>query len=281
MLSQNPSMKSIQLFNRVKLPYAEQGDPAGIPMVMLHGVTDSWHSFEPVLPHLPASIHAFALTQRGHGDADRPAMGYRARDFASDVAAFVDALALGRVVVVGHSMGASNAIRFALDYPERTASLVLAGAFAGYRDNPVIEEFFESAIAPLTDPIDPAFVREFQQSTLAQPIPEAFLELAVRESLKVPARVWRAAFEAFQEDDAASELGKIDVPTLILWGAHDQISPRGDQDKLLRGIAHSRLKVYDNAGHALHWEEPRRFAEDLAEFARTSNNTSLSVSLSA
>lgn len=266
MLNQNRFMiKSIELFNGVRLPYVEQGDPSGTPMVMLHGVTDSWHSFEPVLPHLPASIHAFALTQRGHGDADRPAMGYHSRDFASDVAAFVDALEIGPVVVVGHSMGASNALRFAIDYPDRNAGLVLAGAFAGYRDNPVIVEFSESAIAPLTDPIDPAFVREFQQSTLAQSIPEAFLDRAVRESLKVPARVWRAAFEGFQQDDAASELAKIDVPTLILWGAQDKFCPHSDQDTLLRGIARSRLKVYNNAGHAVHWEEPRRFAADLAE----------------
>src|SRR5262245_142089 len=119
-----PAIKSVELPGAVRLPYVEQGDPSGVPLLFLHGVTDSWHSFEPVLPHLSPSIHAFALTQRGHGDAGRPASGYRARDFAADVAAFLDALALGPTVIVGHSMGSTNAQRFAIDHPERTRALV-------------------------------------------------------------------------------------------------------------------------------------------------------------
>ena len=139
-----PIIRSVQLPNRVKLPYVEQGDPAGVPVVFLHGVTDSWRSFEPVLPHLPESLHVFALTQRGHGDADRPATGYRTRHFAADVVAFMDALGLEQAIVVGHSMGSTNALRFAIDHPERT--LALAGSFATYRGNPAIVEFWETAI---------------------------------------------------------------------------------------------------------------------------------------
>jgi non-heme chloroperoxidase len=142
-----PVIKCIELSNRMKLPYVEQGDLSGIPMFLLHGVTDSWHSFERVLPHLPMSIHAFALTHRGHGDAGRPAAGYRTRDFAADVAAFVNAVGLGPTVVVGHSMGSTNAQRFAIDYPERTLGLVLAGAFATYRSNPAVVECWESAVS--------------------------------------------------------------------------------------------------------------------------------------
>jgi pimeloyl-ACP methyl ester carboxylesterase len=215
------------------------------------------------------SIHAFALTQRGHGDAGRPAAGYRTRDFAADVAAFVNAVGPGPTVVVGHSMGSTNAQRFAIDYPERTLGLVLAGAFATYRSNPAVVEFWESAVSQLTDPIDPGFVREFQEGTLAQPVPQAFLDTVVQESLKVPARVWRAAFEGFLEDDCTGELGKIKAPTLILWGARDTFCPRRDQEALLTAIADSRLVVYESAGHGLHWEEPERFAADLVAFAQS------------
>jgi pimeloyl-ACP methyl ester carboxylesterase len=204
-----PVIKSIELPNRVTLPYVEQGDPSGVPVLLLHGVTDSWHSFERVLPDLPQTIHAFALTQRGHGDADRPATGYRARDFAADVAAFTNAVGLGPALVVGHSMGSTNAQRFAIDYPERTLGLVLAGAFATYQGNPAVVEFWQSAVSQLTDPIDPGFVRDFQENTLAQPVPQAFLDTIVQESLKVPARVWRAAFQGLLEDDFAGELNRI------------------------------------------------------------------------
>ena len=262
-----PTIKSIELPRRVTLQYVEQGDPAGVPVLLLHGVTDSWHSFEPVLPHLPSFIHAFALTQRGHGDSDRPP-GYRTRDFAADVAEFLKALDVGPAVIVGHSMGATNAQRFVIDHRERTLGLLLAGTFAGYRSNPMVLELWVSIVSKLTDPVDPGFVREFQESTLAQPIPGAVLETVVAESMKLPALVWRAAFEGFLEDDVAHELGKITVPTLIMWGTQDAFAKRLDQDALLRATPGSRLVVYQGAGHALHWEEPKRFAEDLVAFVR-------------
>jgi pimeloyl-ACP methyl ester carboxylesterase len=259
-------MSGVEIPNRIQLPYVEQGDPAGVPMLLLHGVSDSWHSFELVLPHLPRAVHALALTQRGHGDADRPEAGYRTRDFAADVAAFLDAVHLGPVVIVGHSMGSTNALRFAIDYPERTRGLVLLGAFATYRSNPAVVALWESVVSRLTEPIDPGFVREFQESTLAQPVPPAFLDTIVQESLKVPARVWRAAFEGFLEEDFAGELTPIDALTLILWGDRDRLCSRADQEALQETIRCSRLVVYEGAGHGLHWEEPARFAADLVAF---------------
>src|SRR5215470_1516791 len=193
--------KAVVLSTGVTLQYAEHGDPAGIPVIMLHGVTDSWHSFEPVLPHLPGSIRALALTQRGHGDADRPGTGYRTRDFAADVAAFMNALGLETAVVLGHSLGSTNALRFAIDFPLRMRGLILVGAFATYRRNSVIAELWNSSVATLADPIDPGFVREFQESTLARPPVPGMVDKAVQESLKVPARVWRAALAGCLEDD--------------------------------------------------------------------------------
>jgi non-heme chloroperoxidase len=264
-----PIIKSVELPHRVKLPYVEQGDPSGVPVLLLHGFTDSWHSFEPVLPHLRESIRAFALTQRGHGDADCPASGYRTRDFAADVVAFIDALGLRPAVIVGSSMGSTNAQRFAIDHPERVLRLVLTGSFATYQSNPVVVDFWQSGVSHLTDPIDPGFVREFQESTLAQPVSPVFLHTVVQESLKVPARVWRAAFEGFLEDDFVGEWGKIEAPTLIIWGARDTLCPRHDQDALLMAIAGAQLVVYESAGHALHWEEPERFVADLAAFVKS------------
>src|SRR5262245_38571170 len=259
--------KSIELPGRVALEYVEQGDPAGVPMLLLHGVTDSWRSFERVLPHLPPHIRAFAVTQRGHGDSGRPAAGYRTRDFGADVSAFADALGIGPAVVVGHSMGSTNAMRFALDHPGRIRVLVLVAAFASYRGNVAAAALWDSAVSRLTDPVDPAFVRGFQESTIAQPVPAAYLDAVVQESLKVPARVWRATFEGFFEDDFTGGLGTITAPTLVVWGARDSICSRADQDALLAAIVGTRLVVYENAGHALHWEEPARFGADLAGFA--------------
>jgi non-heme chloroperoxidase len=267
MPSPSPTVQYARLPNGMRLPYVEQGDPDGTPVVFLHGITDSWRSFERVLPCLPGSVHAFALTQRGHGDADRPATGYRTRDFAADVAAFMDAVGLEQAVIAGHSMGSTNALRFAIDHAERTLGLVLLGTFASYGRNPIVLEFWETSVAELTDPIAPALARDFQQSTLAKPVPADFFETAVRESLKAPAHVWREALKGSLEDDFTSELGRINAPTLILWGSRDAFCPRADQDALIGAIAGARLLVYEGTGHALHWEEPERFAADVARFA--------------
>jgi non-heme chloroperoxidase len=260
------TITSVALPTGVTLPYVEQGDPAGVPVVLLHGGTDSRRSFDPVLPYLPSSIRAFALTQRGHGDASRPAAGYHPRDFAADVAAFLDSQGLESAILAGHSMGSTVALRFALDYPQRTRALVPMGAFVRYRTNPVIVEFVEDVVSGLEDPIDWSVAQEFQESTLAGPISASFLEVAITESLKVPARVWRDLFAGLLDDDHVERLDRIAAPTLLIWGDQDAFVPESDQETLLATIAGSRLETYRGTGHAVHWEEPARFAADLVSF---------------
>jgi pimeloyl-ACP methyl ester carboxylesterase len=114
---------------------------------LLHGFIDSWRSFERVLPHLPASIRAFALTQRGP-------TGYRFRDFAADLAAFLDALHLKAAVIAGDSMGSFVAQRFAIDHPERTLGIVLMGSCTSLRDRPGVRELWDSTVSKLADPVD-------------------------------------------------------------------------------------------------------------------------------
>lgn len=259
--------RRLHLATGVTLDAVEQGDPGGLPVMLLHGITDSWHSFDPVLPHLPRSLHVVALTQRGHGDSDKPPSGYLPRDFAADVAAAADVLGFERVLVVGHSMGATVAMRFAIDCPRRCLGLVLGGAFARYQDNPDTVSFWHDAIEPLLDPIDPALAREFQLGTLATAVEPAFLDLVVGESLKAPARVWRDAFAGLMADGIADELTRIRAPSRLLRGGLDALATDRDQRALLAAIPGATLETYAAAGHALHWEEPRRFAADLAAFA--------------
>jgi steroid delta-isomerase-like uncharacterized protein len=277
-----PVVRSVELPGRLKLPYVEQGDPSGVPVVLLHGFLDSWRSFEPVLSHLPESIHAFALTQRGHGDASRPTTGYSVRDFAVDLAAFLEVLRLEAAVIVGHSMGSAVTLRFAIDHPDRTSGLVLLGASASLRANSNARETWNALLSELTDPVDPEFIREGLKNTLAQPVPQALFESLARENLKVPTFVWRAALDARwrAEGDFAGDLSKIRVPTLIVWGDRDVRYPRSEQEAIAAAIPDSRLVVYPGAGHLLHVEEPDRVASDLKSFiadVETKNHPSKSV----
>ena len=264
-----PTTKTISLRNGLTLEYVEQGNASGVPVVMLHGVTDSWRSFEPVLPHLPDSLHVFAVTQRGHGGSSHPEDGYRFADFTSDLDQFLDAVGVRAAVIVGHSMGSGVASRFAIDHPERTLGVVLMGSFATMCGNPEIIDLWESGVSRLSEPVDPAFIRDFQSSTLARPVAPAFMDMVVGESRKVPLRVWKAAFAHFLENDFSRELHRITAPTLVAWGDRDAIFGRRDQDALIAAISDSRLVVYSDGGHAFHWEDPAAFAEDLAEFTQT------------
>jgi non-heme chloroperoxidase len=262
----SPEIRSIELPTGVRLEYVERGDPDGLPVLLLHGGTDSWRSWEPVLPHLPTSIRAIALTQRGHGDSDRTAASYRHEDMAADAVAVIDALELGPTLVVGHSMGAWVAERVAIDHPEHVLGTVLVGAIGPGRENAVLVEVCEE-VSGLTDAIDPEFAREFQLGTTERPLPPGMVDAFARESLKLPAWLWRTLFAGFLEIDMTADLGSVESPVLLVWGDRDVFDTRAEQDWLVETIPGARLSVYEGTGHAVHWEEPERFAAELAAFA--------------
>ena len=250
----------------VRLPYVEQGDPDGTPVLFLHGITDSQRAWEPMLPLLPASIRAIAVTMRGHGDAERPEAGYRAEDYAADAIELLDELGLESAIVSGHSLGTYVAAQIAIEQPQRVAALVLAGAPGTPADNAVLAEVAVD-VAELDDPIDPGFVREFQASTTARPLAPGLLDTFVEESLKPPAWTWRAAFADMMRTDLSERLVEIAAPTLLIHGEQDAIASRCEQEWLLARLPNARLVSLDRTGHAPHWERPERYATELASFA--------------
>jgi non-heme chloroperoxidase len=266
--SKDARIATTQLATGPKLQYAEQGDPAGEPIVFLHGYSDSWFSFSRVLSLLSRAYHAFALTQRGHGDSDKPGCCYTPDDFAADVDAFMDAVGIDQANVVGASTGALFAERVALSYPRRVSRLVLLAAQTPA--NEAVAGLVEEVRA-LQDPVPPQFVTEFQESTIYHPVPQEFLDTAVSESLKLPARVWRDYLEGAVrsiDHDYVLPLREVDVPTLLLWGERDALFPRKEQERLAAAIPGATLKVYPETGHAVHWERPEWVVRDLEAFLR-------------
>ncbi|HYF06263.1 MAG TPA: alpha/beta fold hydrolase, partial [Acetobacteraceae bacterium] len=71
-----PTIRSATVNGGIRLPYAESGSTDGLPVLLLHGYSDSLHSFDLLRPHLPAGLRAIAPSQRGHGDASRPDAPY-------------------------------------------------------------------------------------------------------------------------------------------------------------------------------------------------------------
>src|SRR6185503_12010181 len=117
----------------------------------LPGPTDSWRSYEPVLDHLPG-IRAISVSQRGHGESDKPATGYGVEDFAADVVPLLDALGIERAVLVGHSGSCLVARRVALDHPDRVAGLVLEASPTTLKGHPGLTDLVTSVVAHLSDP---------------------------------------------------------------------------------------------------------------------------------
>jgi len=145
---------TVHLATGPALSYVEHGDEFGPALVLLPGPTDSWVSYEEVLELLPSSIRALAVSQRGHGDSDKPATGYGIEHFAADVLCLLDTLGIGQAVLAGHSGSCLTARRVALDHPTRVAGLVLEASPATLRGNAAVQEFVRSTISPLDDPID-------------------------------------------------------------------------------------------------------------------------------
>lgn len=258
-------MPEITLSTGVTLRYAVQGDPTGVPMVLLHGLTDSHPSYAPMTAHLPDHIRAYALTTRGHGDSDKPSHGYRLAEQAADVAAFLDAVGHEAAVVVGHSTGSYIAQQFALDHPERTVALVLMGAFRAIAGDPGLTEF-RAELEQIEDPVPEQLAREFQVSTIERPLAPGQLEQAIAESCKVPVHVWKGALEGLLHAVPPTEAGLITAPTRLIWGDRDRYIPRAEQLALEAAIPGAELLVYEGTGHAVHWEQPARAAADVAAF---------------
>lgn len=250
------------------LDYVEQGDPTGLSLVLLPGLSDSWRSFEPALAELPGSLHVFAVSQRGHGESSRSVSGFRPADYARDVIDLLDALDVERAVLVGHSSSTLTARLVASSHPRRTAGLVLIASPLTLQGNAAAAELAATVLDALDDPVPEEFVREFVTSTVGPSVSAPFLEAMVSESRKVPAHVWRDTFRGVLEHDDTDSVQRVVAPTLLVWGDADDLVRRSDQEALAAAITSSRLLVYAGVGHSPHWEEPSRFAADVTAFVR-------------
>jgi non-heme chloroperoxidase len=259
------SAADVTLPTGVRLHFVEQGDPDGIPVILLHGYSDTWYSFSRVLPLLSPRLHVHALDQRGHGDSDKPATGYSMRELAADVLAFMDARDLPKATIVGHSMGSFVAQQVALAAPSRAEALVLIGAAADVNAFNGMDEF-EAAVMALVDPVPIEFTREFQESTIHAPVPPEFMDRVSEDSRRLPAVAWRELMRGMRGIGRAAGLGQSRMPALIAWGDRDALVPREAVESLVALLPGATLSVYEETGHATHWERPERFAREMGVF---------------
>src|SRR5687767_2908929 len=120
----------ISLGQDLALSYAEQGAIDRPTLVLLHGYSDSWRSYLPLMASLSDRFRVVAISYRGHGDSSKPADGYDMATLSADVVGVIEALGIDKAIMVGHSMGSLVAQRIALQCPQLVEKLILIGAFA-------------------------------------------------------------------------------------------------------------------------------------------------------
>ena len=258
----NP-VETIRLTNGLDLQYRESGDPRGQPVILLHGVTDSLRCWKPFTDVLPRAYRAIAVSQRGHGDSSKPRGDYGSAAFAGDLAALMDSLGIHRAHIIAHSMSTWIAQRFVRDYPERVESLTLIAGFVTLAGNVLVEGLTRD-IHAMGDTVDRNLARAFQEGTVSTPLAPLYLEMVVDESMKAPAHVWRAAFDAMAAEKP--DLARIACRTLLIGCGKDEFFSDADRHALASVFSNAREIFYPDLGHAPHWEQPARVARDVISF---------------
>jgi non-heme chloroperoxidase len=234
----------------------------GPRVVLLHGFTDSWRSFELLFEALGAKFQLFALDQRAHGDSEA-AHSYTIPDFTADAIAFIEHLGGAPLHLVGHSLGTIVAQRVAEQRPALLASLTLISAATSTRGHAGLQEM-RGDLAAFADHVPRDYATGFQASTVHQPLAPAQLAVFVDESTKLPLAAWRGTVDGLLADAASPT--PIEIPTLSVWGVCDGVFDAQAQQALALKIPNLVAVHYEDVGHAPHWEAPARVAKDIENF---------------
>jgi pimeloyl-ACP methyl ester carboxylesterase len=228
------------------------------PMILIHGAGGTHLSWPPQIRRL-ADEQIYALDLPGHGKSE--GAGKQSIDeYADDVIAFMKEMKIRAAVFVGISLGSAVALTLALKYPKQVLGLGLLGAGSKLRVAPILLETlgnsnaFESAVDMVNE------------NCFSADAPQNLLELSKRYMLAMRPPILLGDFLACNAFDVTSQLEKINVPTLIICGAEDRMTPLKFSESLRDGIANSQLHVLDNAGHMAMLEQPDAVANLLKLF---------------
>jgi len=253
-------MGSIVIAERT-IQYRAVAGPAarGQRVLYVHGTgcnSEVW------MPHMQAIADAHApvaIDLPGHGGS--PGRGFRGiADYAYFVVELARTLGWDRFVMVGHSMGGAIALLTALHHPELLDGLVLVDTGARLRVSPaLLRGSREAATAALTPVADRSWA--YAGST-----PQSVVDAV--QKLTAPTDPWVTYGDWIADDtfDVMSRVKDIRVPTLIVCGAEDRLTPVKYHEFLTAQISGSRLTIIEGAGHWVFWEQPETFTQTVRGF---------------
>jgi 3-oxoadipate enol-lactonase len=241
---------------------AANGTPDGELILFLHGVGSSKEVWRPQLEFLAGRRPAMAIDYPGYGESEFRADATR-EDYACAAFAAMDAMGRQRAHICGLSLGGVVAIAMHATAPERCASLIIADSFAVHPEGQAIYDRSVAASRSMT-------MRELAEARSGVLLGSAATPELRAEVIETMAAINPAAYRlgaaavwlADQRERAAS----IDVPTLILVGEEDRITPPALSEELGRLIPHARLQRIAAAGHLANAEQPAAFNSAIESF---------------
>ncbi|HAF25546.1 MAG TPA: hypothetical protein DCK93_21995 [Blastocatellia bacterium] len=262
----------------VRIHYQQKG--TGTPLVLLHGFTSSTYSWKDVFEPLAKNFHVIAIDLKGFGFSGKPDGDYSRPAQARLVIHLLDYLKVDKAWLCGNSMGGEIALNIALENPQRVGGLILVdssgvsinggGSLApSYLLVPVLGRVL-TALALTSDKL----VREGLEKSFyddskvtGERVANYYRPLKTRggQLAAVRARIQSEQFPIEQD------LNKINAPTLILWGAEDELIPLEAGRKMNSLIKTSRLVVIEKCGHVPQEEIPERVVKEITNFVAASS----------
>jgi pimeloyl-ACP methyl ester carboxylesterase len=256
--------------------YVEWGAASAPPLLCLHGITQTAHSWDEVAADLARDYRVLCVDQRGHGDSDwAPDGDYTRQTQAADVDAITDALGLTRVVLAGMSMGGINAITFTAAHPDKVRALIIVDVSPEIQARGVenIRTFIQAS--DVLDSFEEFVARAHQfnprrsldniRSRLSynlKQLPDGKWTWKYDTALRSPQRGFQASALLNLWDDVKA----IRCPTLIIKGGESDILSAESATKLQEAIPGSRLAVVPGAGHSVMGDNPAAFIAAAREF---------------
>jgi len=269
----------------VRLHYRTTGPESGPPVLFLHGASSNLNEPLTAFEGETGGLRAIYLDRPGLGWSERPDVWWNPQREAFLIRRFLEELDIEAASVVGHSYGATIALRLAMDHPERVNGLVLiapairawVGEAAFYNKAthwPVLGTLVTRIVVPtigrarLKDGVEDAFDPE--------PVPEHYIE-DTHLPLILRASNWKAnahdmanvnAHLAAQED----RYGEIEAPAVLIAGRqHSVVAPARHAVPVANPMANAELELIDRAGHNLHHHHTRRVVEAIRTVIRASD----------
>jgi pimeloyl-ACP methyl ester carboxylesterase len=270
----------------VRIHYQEKG--TGAPLLLLHGFTSSTYSWKDVFEPLSKTFRVIAVDFKGFGFSGKPDGDYSRRAQATLIAHLLDYLKIDQAWLCGNSMGGEIALNVALLNPQRIAGLILidsggvevpgGGSLApGYLLIPVVGRVL-TALSLTSDKLvrqglekrfyDRSKVTEERVTNYYRPLRTRGGQLAA-----LRARTQADLFPIEQD------LSRINVPTLIIWGAQDALIPLEAGRKMSSLIKTSKLVVFESCGHLPEEEMPGRVVDEVIPYIAVRNQTKTISSL--